>query len=192
MRVYANLRIKRYKGGIPASIDFSPTRGKLYATLSVEEIRSASEKETRGRKDITSDFRRVKGAVIKRDERERERELQDGDRDCTKEFRGNPLAKVMVRQLTNDFQKPRKNCVQSCSSRNRFSRTGFNSLFFLFFRDILSYQYTRSKILVEILSCVHKSIPDQVIDAVIDGMAVTDNGNIINSNIMVLHDFVAA
>lgn len=67
MRVYANLRIKRYKGGIPASIDSSPTRGKLYATLSVEEIRSTSEEETRGRKDITSDYR--KGAVIKRDER---------------------------------------------------------------------------------------------------------------------------
>lgn len=50
MRVYANLRIKRYKEGIPASIDSSPTRGKLYATLSVEEIRSASEEETRGKK----------------------------------------------------------------------------------------------------------------------------------------------
>lgn len=50
MRVYANLRIKRYKEGIPASIDSSPTRGKLYATLSVEEIRSASEEEIRGKK----------------------------------------------------------------------------------------------------------------------------------------------
>lgn len=50
MRVYANLRIKRYKEGIPACIDSSPTRGKLYATLSAEEIRSASEEEARGKK----------------------------------------------------------------------------------------------------------------------------------------------
>lgn len=61
MRVYANLRIKRYKGGIPASIDSSPTRGKLYATLDVEKIRSAPEEETRERKDITSDSSKGSG-----------------------------------------------------------------------------------------------------------------------------------
>lgn len=164
MRVYANLRIKRYKGGIPASIDFSPTRGKLYATLSVEEIRSASEKETRGRKDITSDCRRVEGTVIKRDERERE--------SCKTVIAIAQRNSVVIHWRKSWYANWRtifRSCAKIAFSHvavvidsvelDLIPSSVFNSLFFLFFRDILSYQYTARKYLSRFyLACINQSL----------------------------------
>jgi len=161
MRVYVNLWIKRYKEGIPASIDFSPTRGKLYATLSVEEIRSVSEKEARERKDITSDCR--KEAVIKRDEREREREscktvIAIAQRNSVvihwrkswyvvwTIFRSR--AKIAFSHVAVVIDSVQLDFIPS-SLLSLFSPTFF-----------LSFLTTRSSEIIGILSCVYKSIHD--------------------------------
>ena len=151
---YVNLRIKKYKGGILASIDFSPTRGKLYATLNVEEIRSASEKEARGRKGITSNYR--KEAVIKREIRktvvaiaQRNSVVIHWRKSWYVVWRTifRSRAKIAFSHVAVVIDSVELNLIpSSMSSPSSFSATGF------------PIKTPSSEILIEILSYVHKSI----------------------------------